>query len=44
MLDRLIALLLLWAMEACFAWGLAQEYSSFVNEKLSIVLRVLNAH
>jgi trehalose-6-phosphatase len=43
MLDRLISLLLLWAMEGCLAWGVAHEYAAIVNQKLTLVLRALNA-
>lgn len=41
MLDRLISMLLLWSMHGCFAWYVAHEYATTVNEKLSTVLRAL---
>lgn len=42
MLDRLISMLLLWAMNGCFAWYVAHEYAIAVNEKLSYVLHALD--
>ena len=42
MLDRLMAILLVWGMRGCFAWYVAHEYSDMVNEKLGFVLHQLN--
>jgi hypothetical protein len=42
MLDRLIAILLVWGMSGCFAWSIAHEYALFVNAKLGYVLHALN--
>jgi len=42
MLDRLISMMLLWAMNGCFAWYVANEYAVVVNQKLSSVLYALN--
>ncbi|GEM_PF-1195800 len=43
MLDRLIAISLLWGMRGCLAWYIAHEYAIVVNEKLGSVLASLNS-
>ncbi|MGE0564618.1 MAG: hypothetical protein AB7O50_08905 [Pseudolabrys sp.] len=39
MVDRLMALLLLWGMRGGLAWFVADQYAQFVNEKFAVVSR-----
>lgn len=41
MLDRLIALLMLWALRGALAWFIAYEYTATVGAKLESVTRAL---
>jgi hypothetical protein len=43
MLDRMMSMLLLWGMEGCFAWYIAEQYTAVLNDKFSGILRALNA-
>jgi hypothetical protein len=42
MLDRLVAMLLLWGLEGCLAWFVMHEYTSAVAERLDEVTRALS--
>jgi hypothetical protein len=42
MLDRLVALLLLWGVRGCLAWFVMHEYTGVVSEKLNEVSRALS--
>ena len=41
-LDRLIAMLMLWAIRGALAWFIAYEYTTTVREKLDVVARALS--
>ena len=43
MLDRLVASLLLWGLEACLAWFVMHEATGVAVEKLDEVARALNS-
>ena len=42
MLDRSIAIALLWGMRLSLVWLVAHEYLAFVDEKLTVVSRALS--
>jgi hypothetical protein len=42
MVDRVMAILILWGMRGGIAWVIADQYAKFVNEKLSAVSRALS--
>ena len=41
MVDRLLALLLLWSMRGGLAWFVTDQYVKFVNDKFAAVSRAL---
>jgi len=41
MLDRLMATLLLWGLEACLAWFVMHEYTGAVAARLDDISRAL---
>ncbi|MET0874454.1 MAG: hypothetical protein ABWX81_06655 [Pseudolabrys sp.] len=42
MLDRSIAIALLWGMRLSLVWLVAHEYLAFVDEKLTVISRALS--
>lgn len=42
MLERVVAELLLWGMRGGLVWFVAYEYTSYVEAKLTEVVRALN--
>jgi hypothetical protein len=43
MLDRSLAVALLWGMRLSLVWLVAHEYLAFVDEKLTTISRALSA-
>ena len=44
MVDRLMALLLLWGMRGGLAWFVADQYVNAVNEKFALVSRAFGGY
>jgi hypothetical protein len=42
MVDRIMAILILWGMRGGVAWVIADQYAKVVNEKLMAVSRALS--
>lgn len=42
MVDRIMAILMLWSMRGAVAWVIAHEYATAVNAKLTQVTRALS--